>query len=61
METFFGKNFTLENVESTQKFKFRAAQMVKMAVFGASKWPKLNSSKVGVAENPEFSTLCVPN
>jgi len=26
--------------------KFRAAQMVQMAVFGASKWPKLISRKI---------------
>ena len=30
--------------------KFRAAQMVKMAGFGASKWPKLISHKIRVAE-----------
>ena len=30
--------------------KFRAAQMVKSVVFGASKWPKLISRKIWVAE-----------
>ena len=33
---FFG-NFTLENVKNVQKFQFRAAQVVKIAVFKASK------------------------
>ena len=32
-----------------KKSKFRVAQIVKMAVFGASKWPKLDSRKVWVA------------
>ena len=36
---FMGKyatNYTHENFKNPQKFKFRAAQMVKMTVFGAS-------------------------
>ena len=33
----FWKNFTLENVKSAENSKFRAAHMVQMAVFGASK------------------------
>jgi len=33
----FWKNFTLENVKNGHNSKFRAAQMVKMAVLGASK------------------------
>ena len=33
----FWKNVTLENVESFKSKKFRPAQMVNMAVFGASK------------------------
>ena len=35
----FWKNYTLENVKSSPKFI--AAQMAKLAVFGALKWPKL--------------------
>ena len=31
------KKFTLENVKSSQNSNFRDSQMVKMAVFGASK------------------------
>ena len=44
----FWKKFTLENVKSTPKYKI--AQMVKMAVFGASKWPKVTSRKIWVEE-----------
>ena len=43
-------NFTLRNVKNIQKFKFRAGHMVKIAVFGASKWQKLSSHKIWVAE-----------
>ena len=44
----FWKNYTLENVKSSPKFI--AAQMAKLAVFGALKWPKLISRKVWAAE-----------
>ena len=35
------KNFTLDNVKITKNSNLRTAQIVKMAVFGAPKWPKL--------------------
>ena len=44
----FWKNFMLENVKNSQKFN--KLQMVRIAVFGASKLPKLISRKIYVAE-----------
>ena len=46
----FWKNSTLKNVKVPKNLKSRATQMVKMAVFGASRWPKLISRKIWVAE-----------
>ena len=42
----FMRNVTIENVKNTQKFDFKAAHMVKTAIFEASKWPKLISRKI---------------
>ena len=46
----FWKKFTLINFQMSENLKFRAAQMVKFTDFGASKWPKLISLKIWVAE-----------
>ena len=46
----FGKISHLKMSKVPKNSKFRAAQMVNMAVFGASKLPKLNSCKIWVAE-----------
>ena len=46
----FGKISHLKMSKVPRNSKLRVAQMVKMAVFGASKWPKLVSRKIWVAE-----------
>ena len=44
------KNFTLDNVKITKNSNLRTAQIVKMAVFGAPKWPKLILHEIWVSE-----------
>ena len=47
----FWKNFTLENVKSSQKFKIQSYSNGQNGSFlGASKWPKLISHKIWPAE-----------
>ena len=46
---FFGISL-LKMSEISKKSKFRASQMVKMAIIGALKWPKLISRKIWVAD-----------
>ena len=57
-EFWFWEKFYIWAVKNS---KFRTAQMVKMAVFGASKWPTLISHKIWVAEKSSISTLCILN
>ena len=61
-EFWFWEKFYIWAVKNS---KFRTAQMVKMAVFGASKWPTLISRKIWVAEKSinfyiEHTQLCCP-
>ena len=57
LKLIFGKISHLEMSKIPKNSKFKIAQMVKMAVFGASKWPKLISRKVWMAKNSEISTI----
>ena len=47
---FLRKMSCLKMSKSSQKLIFRSAQMVKMAVFWASKWPRLISCKIWSTE-----------
>ena len=46
----FWKNFTLENVKIGKNSKFRYSEIENMVVLGASKWHKLVSHKIWIAE-----------
>ena len=49
-----GKNFTLGNDQICKNSKFSAAQMVKMAIFGASKYQNQFHVRSEKQKNPVF-------
>ena len=55
----YRKILLLKMPEVIKNSNFRAAQMVKMVVIGASKWQKLISRTW--QKNPRISTLYIPN
>ena len=57
----FWKYFALKNVKNSQNSKFRAAQIVKMAVFGLQNDQIRSRVKSEWHKNPEISTLGIPN